>query len=167
MVCSRVETLRHESMTLKKKGRVSHVLPFCFLHWKSMAYLRVLRQYAQTDPTKLPSTVLFSQTSQNIVVYDCFPKAMFHFLVLPRLDQSTSIEQLSGLRSLLNGDKEYAKSVLTSMKETAGEGIYAGRPFTTWTHDSTSGLYSLSRNPKGNETSAWLSLAHTKWISCG
>lgn len=89
----------------------------------------VLCTCAQTDPTQLPITVLFSYTPQNVAIYAGFPKANFHFLALPHLpDKFASIKPMSGLRSLLNGDKEYASSI-SSLKETAVEGVISRHSF--------------------------------------
>ena len=54
-----------------------------------MYQLKILRAYAKMDDasitSKLPPTVYFSHTPQTLTVFDAFPKALFHFLVLPRL----------------------------------------------------------------------------------
>ncbi|KAI0006211.1 hypothetical protein BJV74DRAFT_792568 [Russula compacta] len=54
-----------------------------------MSQLKILRAYAKMDDasitSKLPPTVYFSHTLQTLTVFDAFPKALFHFLVLPRL----------------------------------------------------------------------------------
>jgi len=51
--------------------------------------LKILRAYAKMDDAsiaaKLPPTVYFSHTRHTLTIFDAFPKALFHFLVLPRL----------------------------------------------------------------------------------
>ncbi|KAH8833805.1 HIT-like protein [Flagelloscypha sp. PMI_526] len=83
--------------------------------------LTILRKYAQTDPSKLPSSVLFSHNASNIVIFDAFPKAHFHFLVLPRLDFGADAKDLSSLRNLLKGDKEHAKKVIEALRDSGNE----------------------------------------------
>ncbi|KAI0256898.1 HIT-like domain-containing protein [Lactifluus subvellereus] len=50
--------------------------------------LKILRIYAKMDDvaiTKLPPTVYFSHTQHTLTIFDAYPKALFHFLILPRL----------------------------------------------------------------------------------
>jgi hypothetical protein len=50
--------------------------------------LKLLRTYAKLDDAsiaKLPPTVYFSHTGHTLTIFDAYPKALFHFLVLPRL----------------------------------------------------------------------------------
>ncbi|KAH9001071.1 HIT-like protein [Lactarius akahatsu] len=64
--------------------------------------LKVLRTYAKlSDPslTALPPTVYFSHTKHTLTIFDAYPKALFHFLVLPRLSADES--DLTDLRTLL------------------------------------------------------------------
>ncbi|KAJ7632564.1 HIT-like domain-containing protein [Roridomyces roridus] len=84
-----------------------------------MSNLSVLRTYAQTSPSKLPPSVLFSSTSTSMTVFDAFPKAIFHFLILPRIQPPFTTSELSNLRTLLKGDKERAKEVITALNEDA------------------------------------------------
>ena len=56
----------------------------------SLPQLKILRTYAKMDDAsiaakKLPPTVYFSHTRHTLTIFDAFPKALFHFLVLPRL----------------------------------------------------------------------------------
>ncbi len=54
--------------------------------------LKILRTYAKLDDasllTTLPPTVYFSHTRQTLTIFDAYPKALFHFLILPRLNVS-------------------------------------------------------------------------------
>jgi hypothetical protein len=50
--------------------------------------LKLLRTYAKLDDAsiaKLPPTVYFSHTGHVLTIFDAYPKALFHFLILPRL----------------------------------------------------------------------------------
>ena len=52
--------------------------------------LKILRDYAKLDDAslaanRLPPTVYFSHTPHTLTIFDAYPKALFHFLILPRL----------------------------------------------------------------------------------
>ena len=51
--------------------------------------LKILRAYAKLDDASLvatlPPTVYFSHSRHTLTIFDAYPKALFHFLVLPRL----------------------------------------------------------------------------------
>jgi hypothetical protein len=48
---------------------------------------------------KLPPTVYFSHTRHTLTIFDAYPKALFHFLVLPRLQIATATSTVTGSRS--------------------------------------------------------------------
>jgi len=61
----------------------------------SLPQLKILRTYAKMDDAsiaakKLPPTVYFSHTRHTLTIFDAYPKALFHFLVLPRLQTTTA-----------------------------------------------------------------------------
>ena len=60
----------------------------------SIPQLKILRAYAKLDDgsllTTLPPTVYFSHTLHTLTIFDAYPKALFHFLVLPRLRTTSS-----------------------------------------------------------------------------
>jgi aprataxin len=60
----------------------------------SIPQLQILRAYAKLDDASLvatlPPTVYYSHTRHTLTIFDAYPKALFHFLVLPRLRISTS-----------------------------------------------------------------------------
>ena len=60
----------------------------------SIPQLKILRAYAKLDDASLaatlPPTVYFSHTRHTLTIFDAYPKALFHFLVLPRLRITTS-----------------------------------------------------------------------------
>jgi len=84
-----------------------------------MSYLNVLRTYAQTRPSKLPPSILFSHTPTSLTIYDCYPKSIFHFLILPLPRDNVTLDDLDSLKTLLRGDKTRAEEVLTGLKEDA------------------------------------------------
>lgn len=85
--------------------------------------LTVLRDYAtRKHPEKLPPSVLFDYTDNSIAIFDAYPKAIFHFLILPRPQPPLSVFDLSDLRTLLhsrNVGKARAKEVLEHLGEHA------------------------------------------------
>jgi len=85
-----------------------------------MPDLTILRTYAQKLPQSLPASILFRHSSKNITIFDAFPKSMFHFLVLPRVQEPhLDAASLSSLQSLLKGDKKQAKEVIIALAEDA------------------------------------------------
>jgi aprataxin len=65
----------------------------------SISQLKILRAYAKLDDASiaashLPPTIYFSHTRHTLTIFDAYPKALFHFLVLPRLRRlSTPVAQ--------------------------------------------------------------------------
>ncbi|KAF8163247.1 HIT-like domain-containing protein [Crassisporium funariophilum] len=85
-----------------------------------MANLTILRTYAKQSPESLPSSILFKHSSKNLTIFDAYPKSIFHFLILPRIQgPELNASNLSSLRTLLQGDKEQAKEVVTALWEDA------------------------------------------------
>jgi len=84
-----------------------------------MPDLTILRTYAQNLPQSLPDSILFRHSSKNITIFDAFPKSIFHFLVIPRVQEHLDAASLSSLQSLLKGDKKQAKEVITALAEEA------------------------------------------------
>ncbi|VDB82726.1 unnamed protein product [Peniophora sp. CBMAI 1063] len=85
-----------------------------------MSWSTALRAYAtKKDPSTLPSTVLFSHTSSTITIFDAYPKAIFHFLILPRPSQRLSVLDLANLRSLIRKDNELALVVVKELQAEA------------------------------------------------
>ena len=83
-----------------------------------MSNLTILRTYAQTAPESLPSSILFKHSLNNITIFDGYPKSIFHFLILPRIQKPDPV--LANLGSLLQSDdKVRAKEVINSLWEDA------------------------------------------------
>jgi aprataxin len=84
-----------------------------------MSNLTILRSYVQAADS-LPAALLFKSSRRNIVIFDAFPKSIFHFLILPRLQEPIlSASRLNNLQSLLSGDKETAKELIEGLAEDA------------------------------------------------
>ncbi|KAI0027686.1 HIT-like domain-containing protein [Vararia minispora EC-137] len=82
------------------------------------SWQNALRSYA-TNPDSLPPSVLFSESSSTVTVFDKWPKAIFHFLILPRPTDSLTPTDLADLRTLLHKDKDIALSVLKNLNQEA------------------------------------------------
>jgi aprataxin len=96
--------------------------------------LDALRKYAALahPSSALPPSTLLLSTPQTIAIFDAFPKAKYHFLVLPRYpfppqsdpDSRTSLVQLDAfddLRSLLKTSPDIREQVIDAMADTARE----------------------------------------------
>ncbi|ORX40131.1 HIT-like domain-containing protein [Kockovaella imperatae] len=95
--------------------------------------LHALRQYAITPSpsSSFPASVLLFSNPSCIVIFDAYPKAKYHFLVLPRYpyhlssSQASSskvqLDHLDNIKSLLKAPRDVRKAVLDSMGETARE----------------------------------------------
>jgi aprataxin len=103
-----------------------------------MANLTALKRYAQqADVTSLPASVLFSHTPSSLTIFDMYPKAKFHFLVIPRILSASlaspvvidvdaeptpvpfTAAQMSNLRILLKNDRSRVKGFLLKLGEDA------------------------------------------------
>lgn len=111
-----------------------------------MAWSNALAQYARTkDLGALPQGTLLRSDEHTLTIYDGYPKAKFHFLVLPRVPftllprgaedakakdafealrrgpSSVPLKDLSSLRSLLASP--HASSVLAALRHAAQETV--------------------------------------------
>ncbi|KAL4067868.1 HIT-like protein [Scleroderma citrinum] len=84
-----------------------------------LTILTVLRSYAQMNPERLPASILFNHTETCLTVFDAFPKAIFHFLVLPRIKPPLGVDDLTDLRTLLKCNKKKAGAVLKELSDEA------------------------------------------------
>jgi len=86
-----------------------------------------LRDYSlvKSPSTQIPPSVLLLDSAKCIAIFDAFPKAKYHFLVLPRYPFPSSgkcnIDHLSDLESLLRAPKDITKEVIGAMRAMAGE----------------------------------------------
>ena len=93
---------------------------------RTPSVLTILRSYAtKKNPERLPPSLLFSHTPAFITIFDCFPKALFHLLVLPRPTPAFSVLDLTslhtvlrhrGAQELLLGLRKEAQSVRASVR---------------------------------------------------
>ncbi|KAG8899069.1 hypothetical protein FRB99_006950 [Tulasnella sp. 403] len=86
--------------------------------------LHVLKEFAtRRDPKTLPPSTLLKFSPSTITVFDKYPKATFHFLVLPRVDKDAgrTPSVLHDLRSLLQHDKEAALEILRDLESESRE----------------------------------------------
>ena len=85
----------------------------------------ILRQYArkfETSPSSLPPTLLLTNTDTSLTIFDKYPKATYHFLVLPRIfaDSVFAAKDLTNLYTLLaKGTKVEAKKLIEGLKRDA------------------------------------------------
>lgn len=95
-----------------------------------MLQLKILRAYAKLDDAsiaakKLPPTVYFSHTPHTLTIFDAYPKALFHFLILPRLQQppasSTASAPASTTLPTLNSGDDGDKGERCDSDEDKGE----------------------------------------------
>ncbi|KAF8333956.1 HIT-like domain-containing protein [Cantharellus anzutake] len=69
-----------------------------------------------SDPTKLPPDIRVKHTESTLCIFDKFPKAMYHLLVLPRIADPLALKNFVSLRTLLGLDKQFAKNSLLMLK---------------------------------------------------
>ncbi|KAF8628452.1 hypothetical protein AX15_003967 [Amanita polypyramis BW_CC] len=84
-----------------------------------MSNLTVLRSYVLREPINLPKSILYSCTNSVLVLFDAYPKSIFHFLVLPPVRPPFTAEDLTNLRTLFKKDTELAKEVIQELKTVA------------------------------------------------
>ena len=100
-------------------------VPVTFPRTFMMSYLTILRQYAkkfETSPSSLPPTLLLSNTETSLTFFDKYPKAIYHFLVVPRIltDSVFTAKDLTNLHTLLaKGTKAEAKGLIKGLKRDA------------------------------------------------
>ena len=89
-----------------------------------------LRDYAlvKSPSAQIPASALLIDSPQCITIFDAYPKAKYHFLVLPRYPFSTksqknicSIDDLHDLSSLLAMDRGARKEVVDAIRGMAEE----------------------------------------------
>ncbi|KDQ60763.1 hypothetical protein JAAARDRAFT_31735 [Jaapia argillacea MUCL 33604] len=86
-----------------------------------MSHLTILRTYAQSPSpsTALPPSILFAHSPSSLTIFDAYPKATFHFLILPRIVSPLTASDLASLKALLNRDKATAKDIIVGLREDA------------------------------------------------
>lgn len=102
--------------------------------------LFALRDFAKVKnaTASLPPNVLLLETPRCIAVFDAYPKAMYHFLVLPKIPfvvsdtKQLKEAELDNLSTLLQ-DPDY-KDVLAALTEAATEVVDMVRDEMVKTH---------------------------------
>lgn len=87
--------------------------------------LTILQQFAkkfESSPSSLPPTLLLTNTETSLTLFDKYPKATYHFLVLPRIlaNSTFTVKEVTSLQTLLSkGKKEDAKVLIEELKKDA------------------------------------------------
>ena len=85
----------------------------------------ILQKYAkmfESSPSSLPPTLLLTNTRTSLALFDKYPKAIYHFLVLPRIlpNSEFTAEDLTNLQTLLEkGKKAATKTLMEGLKKDA------------------------------------------------
>lgn len=86
--------------------------------------LAILQRYAkkfESSPSSLPPTLLLTNTETSLTLFDKYPKATYHFLVIPRILANSvfTAQDLKSLQTLLSKGKEEAKALIEGLKKDA------------------------------------------------
>lgn len=87
--------------------------------------IMILQKYAkkfETSSSSLPPTMLLTSTETSLTLFDKYPKATYHFLVLPRVlaESAFTARDLTSLHAVLSkGKKEEAKALIEGLKKDA------------------------------------------------
>ena len=118
---TKISTVR-ESLA-RTRSRREHTITF--LGTFMMFDLTILQQYAkkfESSPSSLPPTLLLTNTETSLALFDKYPKATYHFLVLPRIlgDSAFTAEDLTNMHTLLaKGKKAEAKTLIEGLRGDA------------------------------------------------
>lgn len=87
--------------------------------------IAILQRYAkkfESSPSSLSPTLLLVNSETSLTLFDKYPKATYHFLVLPRIlpNSAFTAEDLTSLQALLSkGKKVEAKELIEGLKKDA------------------------------------------------
>ena len=85
----------------------------------------IFQKYArrfETSPSSLPPTLLLTNPETSLTLFDKYPKAAYHFLVLPRILANSvfTAKDLTSLQTLLSkGNEGEAKALIEGLKKDA------------------------------------------------
>lgn len=85
----------------------------------------IFQKYArrfETSPSSLPPTLLLTNSETSLTLFDKYPKAAYHFLVLPRILANSvfTAKDLTSLQTLLSkGNEGEAKALIEGLKKDA------------------------------------------------
>jgi aprataxin len=100
-------------------GASTATLPLTF----TMFDLSILQKYAKKfESSSLPPTLLLTNTETSLTLFDKYPKAIFHFLLLPRIIAGSEFtaNDLTNMQTLLvKGKKAGAKVLIQKLKKDA------------------------------------------------
>lgn len=87
--------------------------------------ISILQKHAksfESSPSSLPPTLLLTNTETSLTLFDKYPKATYHFLVLPRIlaGSGFTAKDLANLHALLaKGKKAKVKGLIEGLKKDA------------------------------------------------
>ncbi|KAL5529667.1 hypothetical protein ACEPAG_5652 [Sanghuangporus baumii] len=92
-----------------------------------MAFNRaILRTYAQlSEPARLAPSIYFTHTESTVTIFDAYPKAVFHLLVLPRIKDKEgplSAANLTSLKKFLNSNQTNRKDATELLRRLKEDG---------------------------------------------
>jgi aprataxin len=76
----------------------------------------------ESSSSSLPPTLLLTNSETSLTIFDKYPKAAYHFLVIPRILANSVFpaKSLTNLHTLLSkGQKEDAKTLIEGLKKDA------------------------------------------------
>jgi aprataxin len=84
-----------------------------------------LRDYAlvKSPSTQISPSTLLLDSPECIAIFDAYPKAKYHFLILPRypFPHKCNIDYLNDLKALLGAPQDVRRAVVEGMRSMAGE----------------------------------------------
>ena len=84
--------------------------------------MTILRTYAErVDPNTLPPSVKLCHSDVSVTIFDKYPKAYHHYILIPFIRAPLTAANLKDLRSLLQLPREQAKSLLQNIRRDALE----------------------------------------------
>ena len=97
---------------------------FTFMVFNRSIFCQLAKHHS---PEKLPPNVYFSHTKFSVTIFDAYPKAEYHLLIIPRIsrdetDKVRTAENLISLKKLFSvpgTDRREIRDFLTLLKEDA------------------------------------------------
>ena len=82
----------------------------------------ILQKWAgYAHPERIVPTAYLGHTENTVAILDKFPKAIFHVLILPRIRDGLTKEDLKNLRALLGSRSKVSLERAKQLLETMGE----------------------------------------------
>ena len=126
MMTSNRESLHHVVPEVTRLPSSSRPADFSLINPTMAGFsANALRDYAlvKSPSTQISPSTLLLDSPGCIAIFDAYPKAKYHFLILPRypFPHKCSIDYLHDLSSLLRAPKEIRKAVVEEVRSMAGE----------------------------------------------